>query len=207
MLSCPPSPWLVSCIIKNIWVTTVTNQSSFFQVAQKTHFTKKTSRIETKALQRLGCKGKEAQPDAAAEPGTMAAAGARPAVPSMELLRVAENRIEMVQPAHLPLCHLCLVRRCHALPCAPKRDSATCPARVCGRARVCMCACVCVCARARACGGGSGGRPRAETRAPHVAFNPPPAPPACLCARAMCATTLEGCAPPRAWLLSLLPNL
>ena len=50
----------------------------------------------------------------------------------------------------LPLCHLCLVRRCHALLCAPNRDSATCPARVCGRARVCMSACVCVCARARA---------------------------------------------------------
>ena len=27
------------------------------------------------------------------------------------------------------------------------------------------------------------------------------------CARAMCATTPEGCAPPRAWLLSQLPNV
>ena len=70
----------------------------------------KTSRIETKA-QRLGCKGKEAQPDAAAEPGTMAAAGARPAVPSMELLRVAENRIEMVQPVRLA--------SISPVPCAP----------------------------------------------------------------------------------------
>ena len=79
---------------------------------------KKTSRIETKALQRLGCKGKEAQPDAAAEPGTMAAAGARPAVPSMELLRVAENRIEMVQPARLA--------SMSSVPCAPLSCLALC---------------------------------------------------------------------------------
>ena len=72
----------------------------------------------SKALQRLGCRGEEAQPDAAAEPGTMAAAGPRPAVPSMELLRVAENRIEMVQPARLA--------SMSPVPCAPLSCPALC---------------------------------------------------------------------------------
>ena len=113
---------------------------------------------------------------------------ARGSVDGAAARRGEQNRDGAASPTCLYVtCALCAA----VMPCFVHRIEIARPVRpasvgvlVCACLHVCVC--VCARARARACGGVSGGRPRAETRAGQVSFNPPPAPPACL-APAPCA--------------------
>ena len=135
-------------------------------------------------------------------------AQARGSVDGAAARRGEQNRDGAASPTCLYVtCALCAA----VMPCFVHRIEIARPVRPASvGVLVCACVhvCVCVCARARACVWRGFRRPPTRRDARSARFVQSTACAARMpCARAMCATTPEGCAPPRAWLLSQLPNV